>query len=242
MSDLPAAERRYNEKEVSQLLKRAAELQRSSPTSPNARGLSLGELEEIAAEAGLDASLLRQAARELDAGRSVSGGLGTKLAGAPLRIVLERILPFEAPESAFETLIPHIQIASATPGVPSQIGRTLTWQTQGPGAMTTLRVVVSIRRGETQVRIEESHGQLAGAIFGGGLGGASGVSIGIGGAVGTTVGSVLLGVGLPVLVLGSAFVGFRTFFSRQSRRRRQILAELMERLTEELTAAADEAG
>jgi len=53
MAELPA--RRYNEKEVARLLKRASELQRSSPAAPNPSGLTLTELEDIAREAGLDA-------------------------------------------------------------------------------------------------------------------------------------------------------------------------------------------
>ncbi len=54
----------YGEKEVSELLRRTAELQKQS-ANPTGAGLTLDELEIVAAEAGLDPRLLRAAAAEL---------------------------------------------------------------------------------------------------------------------------------------------------------------------------------
>ena len=90
MTELPASERHYDEREVTRLLRRASELQRESGTAP-ATGLTLRELEEVAAEAGIDPGALRQAAAELGA-RAERGGLGRLFSGEPPRILLERLV------------------------------------------------------------------------------------------------------------------------------------------------------
>ena len=236
MSNLPAPGRRYSEKEVSRLLKRTAELQRASPNTPNSRGLSLDELAEIATEAGLDVSLLRQAAREMEVGAPAAAGIGTAIAGGPMKIVLERTLPYEAPESVYEGIVAHIQIAAPSQGAASQIGRTLTWQTHGQPTML-LHVVVTVRNGETLVRIEEKHGTLAGALFAGGLAGGSGVAIAIGGITAGAAAPAALVVAAPVALMGLSYGLFRTIFASKSKKRRQALAELMDRIVADIEAA-----
>lgn len=54
MNDHEPGPRRYTEKEVSLILRRATELQTVEPTALDPAGLTLGDLEEIAAEAGID--------------------------------------------------------------------------------------------------------------------------------------------------------------------------------------------
>jgi len=243
MTNLPA-ERRYNEREVSRLLKRAAELQRSSPAAPNPTGFSLVELESIAAEAGLDAAHLRQAAMELDAAGmgAFPPGMARTLAGAPLKIVLERTLAVEAPETAFATLVPLIQIAADAPGQASQVGRTLTWHSQNPSNPRGLQILVSVRAGQTHIRIEERYGGLAAALFAGGLGGVGGgVGIGAGGAIGGVLGSIALAVAIPITIITATWVGSRALFRSIVRRRTRVLEELLQRITEELARAAGEA-
>jgi len=61
-------ERRYSDREVAALIARAVELSRAPSPAPRAEGTSLAELERIGAEAGLDPSLLRRAAAELEPG------------------------------------------------------------------------------------------------------------------------------------------------------------------------------
>ncbi len=62
-------ERMYNEEEVSRLIRRAAELEAERSAAGRgtlSEGLTLNELEQVAAESGIDPELLQQAARELD--------------------------------------------------------------------------------------------------------------------------------------------------------------------------------
>jgi hypothetical protein len=66
-------ERTYSDSEVALVLKRAAELEQRRG-SPRGEGLTLAQLEDIAREAGLDPSLVAEAALELDAGPLAHGG------------------------------------------------------------------------------------------------------------------------------------------------------------------------
>jgi hypothetical protein len=232
MSELPV--RRYNEKEVSRLLKRASELQRSSPRAATPAGLTLKELEDIAREAGLDVGMLRQAANELE--RSpVESSVAEKLAGAPSRIVVELTLPYEADETQFASLLPAIENAFGAGGHVGQVGRTFTWSTGQRNSGRTGQVRVGVGRGETQIRIEEAYGALMGGLFGGVLGGVGGaVGLGAAPAVGMALGLPVLAVGLPILVIGGSYWGLRTGFRGYVTRRRRTLEQLLHDLSQAL--------
>lgn len=237
--DMPSR-RRYSEKEVGRLLKRAVELQRTAPAPPTTSGLTLEELEAAAAEAGLDPALVRQAAAELEGGLPVGAGpkLGQALAGAPVRIVLERSLPGELPPAAFASLVPAIQAASDAPGQASQVGSTLTWHSQSSSNVRSLQVIISTHDDRTLIRIEERYGGLVAAVFGGGLGGLGGISMGAGGALASTLGSVALGVALPAACFGAAYLGTRAVYASIVRRRRRMLEQLMATITQQVRPAS----
>jgi len=235
--------RRYNEKEVALLLRRASELQRAAPTVRDPTGLTLRELEEIASEAGLDSAMLRQAAAELDTGvHGAQGNLGSRLAGGPLRTVLERAVPGELPESGYAELIPLIIAAADRPGLASQVGQTFTWTSQDQANVRQLQVMMSSLGGSTQIRVEERYGGMAGGIFGVGLGGiGGGVGIGLGGGLGSALGSLALGLGIPAVTVGLSYLGCRTLYRHSVARRRQVLERLMRDLEDRVRLAAQRA-
>jgi hypothetical protein len=235
-------ERRYDEQEVGRLLKRATELQQRAPARMRPAGLTLDELADIAAEAGIDVALLRQAALELDTQPAGPGSrVGVALAGAPLRFVLERTLPFETPARAFAELLPALQAASGGSGQAGVVGRTLTWTATTAGDPHGLQVTIAVRSGTTVVRIEERHTALAGALIGGvGAGVGGGVGIGVGGTIGGVLGSVALAVTLPVVIIAGAFGMTRALFRRFVHKRRRVLEHLMHDLVARLEASRDE--
>ncbi len=59
MRDPPPESRRYTEEKVGLILRRATEMQQSDPDRTDPAGLTLAELEDIAAEAGIDPERLR---------------------------------------------------------------------------------------------------------------------------------------------------------------------------------------
>ena len=62
-----SSNRRYNEEEVQEILRRATETSHTTDRAPaTTEGMSLGELQEIGREVGIDAALISQAAASLD--------------------------------------------------------------------------------------------------------------------------------------------------------------------------------
>lgn len=215
------------------ILERATELQRDLPAPARARGVTLGELEDIAAEAGIDPGSIRRAARELDTATD-DAGPWTAVAGAAPTITFERTLPGEIPDDAFQLLVLEIQRTEGTHGQPSVLGRTLTWQADTPAHSRSLQVTVASRDGETRIRIEERLHQYAGGLFGGlmgGVGGGVGLGIGLGVGLGA-LGSTLFAVAWPVGFVGLSYISARQIFRTVARGRRRALSELLERLTE----------
>jgi hypothetical protein len=237
MNELPAT-RRYDEKEVRRLLERAAELQGAAPAARPQTGLTLRELEEIATEAGLDVTSVRQAALELDAGPEPGlRGAGRTLAGGPLKTTLEHTVPNDLDPAAFADLLPLIQRAADVPGHASQVGRSLSWSSQNPSNLRQLQVMLTARDGATHIWIEERYSGLAGAVFGGGLGGiGGGIGGGMGGALGGALGSAALGVGIPIVVITATYAVCRKVFGDVVRRRRRVLEQLLHDLVTRLSS------
>ncbi len=222
--------RRYGEKEIGKILERATELQQSEPMNPGAAGLTLAELEEVAAEAGIDVRHIRRAAYELAAPPRESTAW-SRFLGAERRIVRETVLPGEVPETSFEDLVAVLQSTVRDPGHPSLLGRTLTWQGGNADASRKTRVVVSSRDGATTIRVEENLSQLAGGLFGGiggGVGG--GVGFGLGFPLAIALQSEIALVGLPLAWLGLTYFGVRTLYRNIVRGRRRVVEELFSRL------------
>jgi hypothetical protein len=66
-------EKRFTDREIGLILRRAVELEEGSPSSglPSARGLTLSELQEIAKEAGIDPGMVGRAVAEIDSRRGL---------------------------------------------------------------------------------------------------------------------------------------------------------------------------
>lgn len=240
MSESPTPPRVYNDKEIGKILERATELQRAEPTSSDADGITLAELEEIAVETGIDVRHLRRAAMEIDGdpGRTT---LSSRLLGEALTLRCKTRLPGEVPERAFEPLLALVESNVPGRGQASLLGRTLTWQGGGTGSQV-LRIVVSSRNGKTTVLVEENYTQMAGGLFGG-LGGGIGLGLGLGVGlpVGISLASPLLAVALPTASIGLTYLGTRALYRKLVGRRRRAVNELFGRLQEATGAAIGEA-
>jgi hypothetical protein len=242
MSEPSRLPRLYDEKEVGKLLKRATELQREDPVRANpSGGFSLEELEEIAAEAGIDPQHLRRAAAELESGGDPEGW--EHLIGEKVTLVRQAVVPGELPEEGFERVLAAIQVVARDHGQPSLLGRTLTWQAETSQKTRSLQVVVSSRNGETHIRAEERLHRLATGIF---AGSTWGFGVGLGVAVGTSfglevLGSALFAVAFPFGTVGLTLIAARQIYRAIVKRRRSILTRLVERVADEVAAAVAEA-
>lgn len=236
------APRRYSDREVRQLLERATRADHGVPApGPRAHGLTLAELEEVAAEAHIDVGRLRDAARELEATNATRPSTpAAHLAGAPLRNHVERTLPFEADDQALQALVMSMGSLTGGRGEPRFVGRTFTW-TASTNSGRHLEVQVSVQRGSTTIRLVERYGELAGGLFGGVIGGVGGgVGIGGGTAVASALGSVALGVAIPVAVVAGSYAACRFGYAAYVRHRARTLEELCDRIAQDLTASHED--
>src|SRR5690348_5739697 len=102
-----APRRRFSEGEVQQIVKRAAEIEATSPTQSGA--MTIGGVEALAAEVGIEPALVRKAAGSLDSTRSGAPGAlmsapYNRWVGGPTRLFNEREIDGELPDAEFPTL------------------------------------------------------------------------------------------------------------------------------------------
>jgi hypothetical protein len=241
MANIPEGGRRYNDAEVRQLLERAASLQGRGSAPVRQQGLTLAQLEEIAAEAQIDVLRLRQAARELDSGALRPVGGLERLAGAPFRVQVERELPFELDANELGRLVQLIDGHTGEAGTPSLVGRTFAWSAK-PASGRRMEVRVNVQKGRTHVWIGERYGEVAGGVFGGMLGGVGG-GVGIGGGVGlaSTLGLPALAAVIPVAVVAGTYAACRVGYRAYVRSRVPRLEELCERIVRDLASIHDAA-
>jgi hypothetical protein len=229
--------RLYGEKEIGKILKRATELQHEEPSAPSAGSMSLQELEDIAAEAGIDPTFLRRAALEIDTGAMELSTWG-KFLGEELLLVREVTIEGELRDDAFERIVEVIQRGTSEHGQPSLLGRTLTWRAETPNKSRTIQITVSSRDGQTTLRLEENLTQFAVGLFAGttaGVGGGVGVGFGVGFGL-NVLGSALFATLFPVGVVGLSYIGSRAIYRAIVKRRRSAMGGLFEQVFNEVKA------
>jgi hypothetical protein len=232
--------RRFNEREVAAIIKRASELQQVETTSEPTDGMSLAELEQIAREAGLDPALVRRAASDLDT--RVTDRQPSPLSGVPTELVLERTIDGEVPVEDYEAIVLEIQREIGGVGSASGLGRSLVWTMTAHdhrrAPTRTVQVTITPRNGRTTIRIEEPLRPLTGRLFGGVMGaglGSGGIVMGIGMSL---FNSMPVALGLVGGVVGASYLVARTVLGRMVRSRGERLERLMSRLAERVAATA----
>ncbi len=151
---------KLSDSEVREIIERAARLEIDQPTMEGA--MSMGSVEQVAAEVGIAPQQVRQAARELGFEKPSAGGAGVPArAGRNVEfrrdaLLLDRTVDGEVPESAFPALVDAIQSELETAGHVSVLGKSLTWSPAAPGSEERKVVVtVTAEAGRTRIHIEE---------------------------------------------------------------------------------------
>ena len=235
LTGVAAVRRRYNEDEVREIVRRAAEAEASSPTASGA--MTVGGIEALAAEVGIAPEVVREAARSVartPAPRAPTlpgANKDNPWIGGPTRLACERLVEVELPEAEFPALVDEIRRILNHPGQVSQLGRTFSWSSaRGAGSTRNLEVAVSVRGGRTLITAHESLGSLIGGIFGGVGGGVGGGGLGLvlpaGAAVLGPAGVVLT---VP-LWLATVYGSARLIYRRTVRARARELEQLVDRL------------
>ncbi|HTS88895.1 MAG TPA: serine/threonine-protein kinase [Gemmatimonadales bacterium] len=245
LSGGPSGERRrYSEGEVQAIVQRATELEASRPTQSGA--MTIGGVEALAAEVGIEPKLVREAAGSLDPASSappVSRDSSAQMRnnpwiGGPTKLLYERTVEGELPEGEYATLVDEIRLILQDVGQVSQLGHSFSWASTRAGSTRHLEVSVSVRGGRTRITARENLGPLIGGIFGGVGGGVGGGGFG---PIMATVGSALHASGAAFVAiipawLGTVYLSTRLLYRRAVRRRAATLERLVDRLAE-LTAS-----
>lgn len=130
--------KKYNNEDIQRILKSAAERQQRDHARQNdGEGLSLEELERIAAEAGIDPRYIREAARETSS--TITIRKESKLVGGVTDMKMVRSVPafLESNELAAE-LVPVVREVMGKNGVFEVLGNTISWnEGNGPSASYT---------------------------------------------------------------------------------------------------------
>lgn len=233
-------ERLYSDKEAALLLRRAAELQKVREGIPAARdrGLSLSELEAAAAEAGIPADCLREAARDLEAARAAASNAFKRVFfGAPLASRKEAVLPREVSADELDDLLSRLEDVTGLDGNGTARRGRLSWKADSADSQrrgSRLKIEVEAADGATRIVVSEDLKTLAGGLFGGLMGGLGG-SAGANGVVqiGVHSGHWLLGAAVGLAGVAASWLMARAFFLRASRKS----AERVERVSEGVSRA-----
>jgi serine/threonine protein kinase len=224
---------RYSPEEARAIIRRAAEQQAQRPTEDGA--LSIGGVEQIAADVGISPRRVRQAVGDL---RSASPKtFSAAFLGGRTTLTYERFVEGEVPEQEFEVFVEEIRATIGNVGQVSSLGRSVAWtSTHGPhgGVGRDVHVTITPRAGRTRIRVEERMGGLAGGLFGGIMGGGGG---GIGPAATAILikevgAAVVVGLGVGALVVGGCYALARTIYTSVNRKRARELEDLIDRMTE----------
>ncbi len=239
LADTATPRRRFSGGEVEEIVKRASEIEATSPTASDA--MTIGGVEALAAEVGIAPEAVRAAAQSLTPTPGPEAPFApprrNRWIGGPTRLLLERVVEGELPDTEWPTMVDEIRRVLTNVGQVSQFGRSFTWVATRRGAsQRDLEVAVSVRGGRTRITIHENLAALIGAMYGG-IGGGMG-----GGGIGPMIGIVMglhLPAALPLIVplwLATTYATARTAYHFSTKRRTREL----ERLTDRLASLARE--
>lgn len=225
------SEPRYTDQEVARLLKRAADLdQEAGSGSEVARGLSLADLREVAAEAGIDPAAVTRAAAEL-ATPSTSKIPGFLLGETGL-IRRTAAVPGTLDRSGLAHLVSVIDAEAPASGTVGEALGSIRWT--ATGRFMNRQVVVRPTDTETVVRVEERFTDRLRAIIH-----ILPASYGAGGGV--ALGAAMLGGGpsTALAALGGTVVGLglgRALWNGLRARSKGRVERLTQRLAAEASA------
>ncbi|MEM1127506.1 MAG: hypothetical protein AAGI71_12710 [Bacteroidota bacterium] len=225
-------ERLYSDKEISRVLKRAAELQNTEGTTVRS-GLTKAELQHAAEEVGIDPQWIQVAIRELEHGGGDEQDEAFHFWGAPLAVEVERIVQGEIQVDDWSDLVVEIRKATGKVGGLDQVGRHLEWRDPGTSDGVPIQFIALPRDGQTRLTLTASYKNVIPAL----------PLIPL--LLACTPPIIMANTGVPfwvnvaltgAVILGSAMVGrwgAKRYFQSQQRKLKNVMKRLVE-LTETL--------
>jgi hypothetical protein len=216
------AMRRYSDREIAFILKRAVDLDEEKRRVEPGHGITLQDLREIARDVGIDPAMVEQAATELDQVRSRSA----RALAADTAVVREiRSVPRPLEDAELRMLLWAIDRSVPDQGTLTEALGELRWT--APGQLGSTQVAVKRLDEETVISVERSLANVKGPLLG--IPAAFGAIVGAGlGAEGGSVGTLVM----SGLLLGIAgfFVGggiWQLVLDHQVQRVRSLMEKLV---------------
>ena len=208
MADTPIDERKFTDKEVREILKRAVE-KAPSRALAKSEGLSLAELKTIGGEVGIDPARLEDAARALVRG---VGAPTNRILGSPTVLNFERKVEGELGPADTPEILSIIRKTMGRSGEVDELHGTLEWRAKGESGERY--VTVSSRDGITTISGSANLAQAAIITF---LpGGIIGVMATIAGMLTALNNASGIGFIVVLVLLTTLYAILRTIFGKVS--------------------------
>jgi serine/threonine protein kinase len=228
----------YSEVEAQRLVRRAAEMEASQARHEEA--LSLGGIEQMAAEVGIPPELVRDAARR-DAivkpppTKPKSGIEKGGLFGFTGRIELEQMVEVEASPEAYAVLLEEVRDTIGEAGqLKETLSQSLSWEHRRGVTRSSpkTKVHVSPRRGKTRIKITELPSIDRTVLSAAAITGGSIIALGIMGAgIDAHAEGIAVALGMGS-ALAAVYGSFRAWFRSRVRRKSKAAASLLDRLVD----------
>jgi hypothetical protein len=224
-------ERRYNDKQLALILKLAAERQAAS-SRPDDQGLTVAEIQQIAADAGIDPQYVTDAIAALEAQQEPER---PSLLGAPTKYLFDRTLRGEASKAELTEMIELISQVTGIQGQTSQVFDSVEWRGKDIGDRH-LYVTIRSDKGQTKVKVlGHWWGPALMTYLLAGIGGVA-ATIGLGAVIGPE--SAAATAAIVAAGLGASYLTARTIWQRIARKAENRLKELVRRIEETVKPAA----
>jgi hypothetical protein len=151
--------RRFDEREFSLILRKAAELQESDGNRPARAGLTLREIEAIAAEAGIEARNVRGAVLALRDGAS---NPWRRILGPSSHIHAQTSVTSEYDDEALAAIVDAAQAETGRAGSAREVLGGIEWT--GKDAMGTVQVAARRRGAETRIQVSTDRKEAVASI------------------------------------------------------------------------------
>ncbi len=218
-----------------EIVRAAADLQEKQTTGEDA--LSLGGVQQIAAEVGIPPDLVDRVARSLDAPLTPTE-ISPFLGAAPSR-QFERVVQGELSEAEYAEVIEHVRSSFQDLGNVSSLKGSLTWHSTVRNGGRDVQFTITARNGQSKIVVQERFKNLAGALFGGLLGGIGG-GVGVPALVfGMVFGGPAIGVAGFLASFGGAYALARGIFVSKTRKHSRELEQVMDRVADHVSQSND---
>jgi hypothetical protein len=224
VAEQPIDERKFTDREVREILKRAVETG-SADARVTRRGVSLAELKTIGTEVGIDPARLEEAARAVTQMHEPGSN---PIIGIPTVVHYARTVDAELDATRTAAILSIIRRVMGVHGEVSQVSGSVEWRTKG-GSVERL-VSVSSNGGKTTIEgsVNLRSAAVGSLITGGGIGGVitfMGISASVGGPT-LSIGGLLLSFGFLAAVSVGLRANIKRILKSESAKLEQVVHEL----------------